>query len=222
MANETAEQRRGDIPRWGFAAALRSLFHPAMYRMVLFIYIPFLIPTAVGIIYFGTWLDGKLGWDFLPGAPWNAVLFGVFLAAGLTLVWWCYSYIIIVGEGGPAPLVAPPAKRLVFGGPYGLSRHPSVAGKVLGVVAVALLLRSHTFLCVLLPVGLTISLLEKYFMMEKRDVKHFGPVYAEYVSRVPFFIPRIGDIIRLIREGDRDVPVLELSDIPGSGDSDER
>jgi protein-S-isoprenylcysteine O-methyltransferase Ste14 len=189
------------------------MFEPEIYRMILFVYVSLLIPAAVGMVLFGRWVDGLLGWDFLPGAPWNWIGFAVLLGAGLALVWWCYSYIVVVGRGGPAPLVAPGANRLVLGGPYGLTRHPSVVGKLLGVIGLALLLRSCFFLVVMLPPVLTLSLLEKYFMMERRDIEHFGPRYAQYVRRVPFFIPRPADVVRLMRTGmahERDVVVIEL------------
>ncbi len=206
------------LPAWTWGSALRSMLEPEIYRMILFVYVPLLIPAAVAMVLFGRWVDGLLGWDFLPGPPVNAVLFAAFVVPGLAIVWWCYSYIVVVGQGGPAPLVAPAARRLVLGGPYGLTRHPSVVGKLLGVIGLALLLRSCFFLVVMLPPVLALSLLEKYVLMERRDVEHFGPRYAEYVRRVPFFLPRIADVRRLLRTGmahERDVVVIDL---PGAED----
>ncbi|MDP7111385.1 MAG: methyltransferase, partial [Myxococcota bacterium] len=111
----------------------------------------------------------------------------------------CYSYLVIVGGGGPAPLVAKGAVRVVIGGPYALNRHPSVWGKALGVIGLGFLLRSPLFTFVLIPAALAVSLVEKKYFMEQRDLQHFGPKYAEYIRRVPFFVPRWSDILRSIR-----------------------
>jgi protein-S-isoprenylcysteine O-methyltransferase Ste14 len=199
--NKTAEpaaDSSGPLPEWTFREARGIIKLPAIYRMILFIYVPFLIPIGIAMTYFGRWVDGLLGWGPLPGFPFNLIVFVVLTSLGLIIIWWCYSYLIIVGGGGPAPLVAKGAVRLVLVGPYGLTRHPSVVGKFLGILGLGFLMRTPFFCFVFLPVVLTVSLIEKRFFMERRDIKSFGKEYADYVASVPFFIPRLSDIWKLI------------------------
>ena len=190
-------------PQWTLGRAARSMLRPEITRMLLLIYVPILIPITLVMIFCGRWMDQWLGLPLLPGSPVNYILFGLFFTAGATLWAWCYSYIVLIGGGGPAPLVAKGASRLVTDGPYGLTRHPSVVAKLVGVLAVGLLFRSTFFVCVILPLLLVGSLVEKKYFMEKRDLDYWGPVYGEYMERIPFFIPRWQDIHRLIRGGIR-------------------
>jgi protein-S-isoprenylcysteine O-methyltransferase Ste14 len=185
---------------WTWRDALRIPLRPEIYRMLLFIYVPVLIPLTIGLVALGNWIDRLLGWGFLPAPPWNVILFVPLFVSGVVIVWWSLSYIVIVGGGSPAPLVGPPASRLVLGGAYSLCRHPSVIGKLLGVVGVALLFRSNFYFAVIIPLLLTGSLLEKKLRMEKGDVGHWGRVYHEYQRSVPFLIPRWRDLKRFVRE----------------------
>lgn len=220
------------VPSWDLRSAIRAIGHPSITRMILFIYLPFLIPGTVIAALICRWIDGKIadwldakflifGWPSLPGYPINVILWLVLTVVGLTIVWWCYSYLVIVGGGGPAPLVAKGAVRVVIGGPYGLSRHPSVMGKLLGVIGLGLLMRSFLFTCVLLPLALAVSLYEKKVFMEQRDLAHFGPKYAEYIRRVPFFLPNLEGIrrtIRVYRGLEEEVSVLDDLDVPGGSE----
>ena len=198
------DERERDIPAWTLGRAVKSMASPEITKMLLFIYVPILIPITLVMVFFGRWVDQQLGWALLPGSPVNWILFAVFFVAGALLWAWCYSYIVIVGGGGPAPLVAKGASRLVMDGPYGLTRHPSVVAKLVGVLAVGLLFRSTFFVCVILPVLLVGSLVEKRFFMEQRDIKYWGPVYADYIERVPFFIPRWSDLVRLVKKDEEE------------------
>jgi protein-S-isoprenylcysteine O-methyltransferase Ste14 len=207
---EAPAPESGAPPRWDLRGAIRAIGHPSITRMILFIYLPLLIPSAVIAGLISRWADGKIrawldskflvfSWPELPGFPLNVWIWLALTVVGLTIVWWCYSYLVIVGGGGPAPLVAKGAVRVVIGGPYALNRHPSVWGKALGVIGLGFLLRSPLFTFVLIPLALTVSLVEKKYFMEQRDLRHFGPKYAEYIRRVPFFVPRWSDILRSIR-----------------------
>lgn len=193
------EQYPGVTERWTLRAAVGTIARPEIYRMILFIYLPFLIPLTVGLAFLGRYMDSLLGWGPLVGWPLNMFLFVIFMAAGLLILWWCYSYLVLVGKGGPAPLVADPPRNLVLDGPYGLSRHPSVLGKLLGVIGLGFLMRSPFFLFVIVPLLITGSLVEKRFFMERREQKYWGETYDRYLEQVPFFIPRIADIARLLR-----------------------
>ncbi len=213
-------------PRWTFGAALRTIGRPEIYRMVLFIYFPLLIPVTVAMALFGRFMDRQLGWAPLPGWPLNVAAFAVLTLAGLLIVWWCYSYLILVGRGGPAPLVARGPTDLVRTGPYALTRHPSVLGKLMGALGLGLLARSPFFVFVILPLLLTGSLLEKWLFMERRELKTWGPEYERYQREVPFFLPRPAGLLRLLR-GDPLAGVPEAAqhadaDLPpGDGGGDE-
>ncbi len=214
-----------DGPAWTLRAAVGAMFRPEIYKMVLFIYVPLLIPLAVGMALAGRWVDGILGWGPLPGAPFNFILFVFFTSAGLLIVGWCYSYLVIVGGGGPAPLVADQCPRLVMDGPYALSRHPSVLGKLLGVVGLAFLVRSPFFLLVIIPLLVAGSLLEKRYFMERRELNNWDEEYRSYIRRVPFFVPRLSDLLKHLR-GDPPArgpetaqnPPADLSSQQGGGD----
>ena len=67
------------------------------------------------------------------------------------------------------------------------------------MIGLGLLMRSFLFTCILLPLALAVSLYEKKYFMEQRDLAHFGPKYAEYIRRVPFFLPNLEGIKRTIR-----------------------
>ena len=60
-------------------------------------------------------------------------------------------------------------------------------------------MRSPFFLFVIVPLLITGSLVEKRFFMERREQKYWGETYDRYLEQVPFFIPRIADIARLLR-----------------------
>ncbi len=228
---EQPDATAGDpaIPRWDLHTAIRTIGHPSITRMILYIYLPLLIPVAVTAGLICRWLDGRIrewldakflivGWPELPGFPLNLWIWLVLTVVGLTIVWWCYTYLVIVGGGGPAPLVAKGAIRVVIGGPYALCRHPSVWGKLLGVIGLGFLLRSFLFTFVLIPLAMTVSLIEKKYFMEQRDLRHFGPKYAEYIRRVPFFVPRLSDIgrsIRVLRGLEEEISVLDDLQVPG-------
>jgi protein-S-isoprenylcysteine O-methyltransferase Ste14 len=190
------------VPRWNLSEALGTLVRPEMTRMVLYIYMPILIPITLALNLLGRWLDARIGWPLLPGPPVNLILCLLFLVPGLAIVWWCYSYLIIEGQGGPAPLVAPQPTRLVVRGPYGLSRHPSIPGKFLGTLGVGFLFRSPTFVLIILPLLLVGSLLQKWYFMERNESGNFGTMYQEYKRQVPFMIPRMAAIRRMLRGQD--------------------
>ncbi len=234
-AESTADNASEPVPTWDLRNAIRAIGHPSITRMILFIYLPFLIPGTVIAALVCRWIDGKIAawldskhlilhWPTLPGFPVNVILWLVLTVIGLTIVWWCYSYLVIVGGGGPAPLVAKGAVRVVIGGPYGISRHPSVMGKLLGVIGLGLLMRSFLFTCILLPLALAVSLYEKKYFMEQRDLAHFGPKYAEYIRRVPFFLPNLEGIKRTIRvyQGqEQEISVLDELVVPDGDEGPE-
>lgn len=83
--------------------------------------------------------------------------------------------------------ILPQARRLVTGGPYGLCRNPLYLGEVVGGWAVFLPTLSWPAAAVLLAnVGL---LLIRVKAEERVLLQTFGAEYAEYLRRVPRFLP---------------------------------
>ena len=110
------------------------------------------------------------------------------LLAGLGIVGVSYAELVFVGAGSPSP-TAGRTMRLVRSGIYAYSRNPSVIGKLLGVLAVGLALNSFAFCCILVPLLLTGSLVEKVWRQEPVLVEIFGEEYERYRAEVPLFFP---------------------------------
>ncbi|MCP4805921.1 MAG: hypothetical protein GY913_03770 [Proteobacteria bacterium] len=138
------------------------------------------IGSATGL----TWIaDG-----FLPGAPVNYGIAALTFVAGLVAWLLTYEQLVNKGEGSPSP-TAGRTRKLVVNGIYAYCRNPSVWGKLIGVMAVGFALNSVSFCFVLLPVLLSISLVEKVVRQEPQLVEVFGPDYLEYQKQVPLFVP---------------------------------
>ena len=101
---------------------------------------------------------------------------------------WTYEQLSRLGDGSPSP-TAGRTMKLVTVGIYRYSRNPSLFGKVLGFLAVGVALNSPSFCCILTPLLLTGSLIEKVWRQEPQLVEMFGEDYSQYQKDVPLFIP---------------------------------
>ena len=156
-----------------------------------------LIPFIVGLNLLAWRLDARLGLPPLLDTPARAVGFCVFTCAGVAIVWWSYAYLCVLGEGSPSPHLGG-TQRLVRSGPYSVVRHPSVIGKLCGVIGAGCIFASPSFLLGMLPVLFSYSLLYNRFYQELWCVRQFGEDYLEYRRSVPFIIPsprRLGGLV---------------------------
>ncbi len=129
--------------------------------------------------------------QFLPSVP--------FLPAGQPRAWLLLPAVLLMSAGIAYSIwsllflrrsfsILPQARRLVTGGPYGLSRNPLYLGEVLGSWALYLPTMSWLVAFVLaVNVGL---LLVRVRAEERVLASSFGDEYADYCWRVPRFLPR--------------------------------
>jgi len=168
---------------------IHAALRPTILNMVAKVYIPVLFPLTFLIALLATKLDGLLGFNdgFLPQPANYGVALGSFILG--TILWlWTYEQLTRLGEGSPSP-TAGRTTRLARSGIYAHSRNPSLFGKLLGVLSVGFLLNSVSFCCILIPVLLAGSLVEKVVRQEPQLVEMFGEEYEQYRKEVPLFIP---------------------------------
>lgn len=168
---------------------LGVLFKREFYLdMAVFIFV--CIPAVLLILFFSLKVDKIFGFYPFIRIPWNAILFFIFSFSGGIIVWRAYTYLVVVGEGGPCPQLGG-TKKLVTIGPYALVRHPSVIGKLLGIIGLGCLSGSIFFTCIVIPALFIWSIFYNRFIQEKGCVEKFREEYLEYRKRVPMFIPRL-------------------------------
>ena len=168
---------------------IRAALRPTILNMVAKVYIPVLFPLTFLIALLSMKLDAWLGFEggLLP-SPANYTIAGVSFVLG-TLLWlWTYEQLTRLGEGSPSP-TAGRTTRLARSGIYAHSRNPSLFGKLLGVLSVGFVLNSVSFCCILIPMLLAGSLVEKVVRQEPQLVEVFGEEYEQYRKEVPLFIP---------------------------------
>ncbi len=170
-------------------------FSPAILGMVTKVYIPVLFPLTFGIGVLALKMDRLAGGlQLWPGFPAllpqgiNLYVAALVFVVGLLLWLLTYEQLVRGGKGSPSP-TAGRTTELVVVGAYAYCRHPSIWGKLLGVLSVGLALNSFSFCCVLVPLLLIGSLTEKLVRQEPQNIAIFGPDYERWRSRVPLFIP---------------------------------
>ena len=143
-----------------------------------------LLPGTVAVV-----IPALLVW--LGGAnvqPLTAVVGGVLVAAGLTLVVWTVTLFVKVGRGTLAPW--DPTSRLVVRGPYRYVRNPMITGVGTILAGQALFFRSWAIAIELAVFALVNAI---YFpLVEEPGLRRrFGQEYEEYRARVPRWLPRV-------------------------------
>jgi len=171
---------------------LQALFKKEFYLdMAVFIFL--CIPMVLVILFFSIKLDRIFGFRFFMDAPYNVILSAMLFSLGGIIVWRSYTYLVVVGEGGPCPQLGG-TKKLVTSGPYALVRHPSVIGKLLGVIGLGCLFKAVFFTFFIIPALFIWSAFYNRFIQEKGCVEKFGKDYIEYRKSTPMFIPRLKNI----------------------------
>jgi protein-S-isoprenylcysteine O-methyltransferase Ste14 len=174
-------------------AVLSGIIHAGLrstiLSMVAKVYIPVLFPLTFLISLVALWMDGILGFgDGFITNELNFIIAGLSFIVGALLWLWTYEQLTRVGEGSPSP-TAGRTLKLVTTGIYAYSRNPSIFGKLLGVLSVGFALNSISFCFILVPMLLSISLIEKTWRQEPQLVEVFGEPYEQYRREVPLFIP---------------------------------
>lgn len=172
----------------------RTLIKKEFYLDILVMAVIAIAPVFLGL-FFVLRFERALGIKSFIGFPVNLVLFFIFFITGAVIVWRAYTYLVIAGEGGPNPQLGG-TKKLVTTGPYALVRHPSVVGKLFGVIGVGFLFNSAIFLLIVIPILLFCSVLYNRFIQEQGCVDKFKDEYLAYRKQVPMIIPRFGRKIR--------------------------
>lgn len=162
--------------------------------VLLFIYIPLLIPFTLALIYIGIKVDNLLMLPQVIFYPFNLFCSSLFFILGLIIVLWSYKYLVYEGKGSPCSY-AGHTQKLVKNGPYSLVRHPSIIGKFLGIIGLGLLSKSFSFTFIIAPLLLIGSLIDKILREEKILARLFKEEYIDYKKNVPFIIPKVKDIL---------------------------
>jgi len=148
-----------------------------------------LIPAATVMALLARRLDRDWGWEPTVGPPWNLLICAVCWIVGAYIIWYSYGYLFIKGEGSPGGHMGY-TTRLVDTGIYSWVRHPSVIGKLIGVIGLGILMRTPAFLFVFIPVLLLYSLATNILIQERICLRNLGEDYERYRREVPMFVPR--------------------------------
>lgn len=171
---------------------LKTLFKKEFYLdMAVFVFV--CIFSVLIVLYFCTKVDKWLVFSPFLRNPYNVILFILFSVSGALIVWCAYTYLVIVGEGGPCPQLGG-TKKLVTSGPYSIVRHPSVIGKLLGIIGLGCLSGSASFTFIVIPALFIWSIFYNRFIQEKVCVERFGKAYLEYRRTTPMLIPGLKNI----------------------------
>ncbi len=187
-----------------FAACIEAIRAPELYRNFA-IHLFVMLPAATLMCWFATRAD--LGLRLDPIAP-----LVVRLPIGLGLigiggfwVWYVYGYLYLSGGGSPGTHVDGGPTALVDTGPYAMIRHPSVIGKLCGVIGLGVCFGSPVFLVGFVPVLVAYSVVTNRYLQEPFCDARFGMRYQIYRERVPMLIPRPSGVARW-RRGEGAVP----------------
>jgi protein-S-isoprenylcysteine O-methyltransferase Ste14 len=190
---------RALIRRPSFSACLGAITAPELYRNFA-IHLFVMFPAAVVMCWIGTQVDAALHLDPIL-AGWPARVLGVSLiGAGGFWVWYVYGYLYLSGGGSPGTHVDGGPTALVDTGPYTAFRHPSVLGKLAGVIGLGIAFQSNVFLIAFVPVLVLYSVVTNRYLQERFCDARFGHRYQVYRERVPMLIPRWSGIMRWARD----------------------
>lgn len=127
--------------------------------------------------------------DWLP-FWFRVAFFATCLVVGALIVAWCYTWLVLEGGGGPVPPFSARTRYFVTTGPYAYMRHPSLWGKLIGVIGLGVFLGSYVFLTVMIPLLLYWSLVSNTKRQDDGMLKLFGEPYRRYRDATPRMVPR--------------------------------
>lgn len=190
---------RALVRRPGFGACLGAIRAPELYRNFA-IHLFVMLPAALLMCWIATLIDGQLGLEpLLPGAL-RVALGAVLVCVGGFWVWYVYGYLYLSGGGSPGTHVDGGPTAMVDTGPYTAIRHPSVLGKLLGVVGLGVASGSTSFLVGFVPVLVVYSLVTNRYLQERFCDERFGQRYQAYRQVVPMLLPRPSGLVRWARD----------------------
>ena len=198
------------------AECLAAIRAPALYRNFA-VHLFVMFPAAMVMCWVAVHVDRELGLP--PLTPWPALgaLGAALIAQGGLWVWYVYGYLYLAGGGSPGTHVDGGPVALVDTGPYTLMRHPSVLGKLAGVVGLGLLWRSPVFLLGFVPVLVVYSVVTNRVVQERFCELRFGDAYGRYRARVPTLLPSPASIARWARdESALPEPALPVAEQPAA------
>ena len=168
---------------------MRVIFKKEFYiDMMVFIFV--CIPSVLLILFFTLRIDKHFGIGPFISSPYNIIAFFILSVSGGFIVWRAYTYLVFLGKGSPCPQLGG-TNKLVTCGPYALVRHPSVIGKLLGVIGIGCLFKATFFTFVIIPILFIWSVFYNRFIQEKGCEEKFGEEYLNYRRTVPMFIPKL-------------------------------
>jgi len=200
--------------RIGWRAAVGSVRNPLIYKNFA-IHAFVLLPATIVLVLLAMRVDRHLGWEAVASWPWRCTLAVVAFALGTAIVVYSYAYLLAFGDGSPGSHLGGP-QRLVTSGPYALVRHPSVIGKLLGVIAVGLVFGSPTFLLAVIPLLLAYSLITNRLIQERYCERAFGDAYRAYRREVPMIVPRLEALNRRLHGQRVVVDIATGPTVPGA------
>jgi protein-S-isoprenylcysteine O-methyltransferase Ste14 len=176
-------------------AAIRE---PALYQNFA-IHLFVMFPAGLLMSYLASQVDTSLG--IAPLWTWPARLWAglALIGVGGLWVWYVYGFLFLAGGGSPGSHVDGGPTTMVDTGPYTAIRHPSVLGKLLGVIGLGVIFGSSTMLLAFVPVLVVYSLVTNRLLQERFCDQRFGARYALYRQRVPMLLPRPAGIRRWVR-----------------------
>lgn len=148
----------------------------------------FLIINPLLLTWIGRSIDRWLGISRLIGEPYNWLIGGLLIGAGLPLAFWTVIVQGTIGRGTPIPILA--TQKLIIVPPYTVCRNPMALGTIMAYFGVAVMARSWG---AVILAGLFMLLLLVYIKSfeEQEMLERFGPDYAAYRKTTPFIIPHL-------------------------------
>jgi protein-S-isoprenylcysteine O-methyltransferase Ste14 len=137
------------------------------------------------------WLAHQVGSRLLtvglPEIGWVRIAGWTVFAIGY--VAYTRSSIVLMRRGRGAYVEFDPPREFVASGPFRWCRNP-IAASLLGMLLGEALAFSSVGILLLFLVGLPIAHLQVVLLEEPRLQKRFGQAYADYLRRVPRWLPR--------------------------------
>ena len=198
-ASTNVAQPRPLIRRPAFAACIAAIQAPELYRNF-GIHLFVMFPAATLMCWIATFADAGLGLKPIADLSVRLPIGLGLIGAGGFWVWYVYRYLYLSGGGSPGTHVDGGPTALVDTGPYTMLRHPSVIGKLCGVIGLGICFGSATFLIGFVPVLVVYSVVTNRYLQEPFCDARFGRRYQLYRERVPMLIPRPAGISRWLKD----------------------